>query len=91
MVALQRVRLRLSSTNVATRGLVQHGLRLAGVAATPGDDLVGPDQCQGRLVQLAQRVPLVETWDLPDSPMDMAVGFSNEGVGAEAICSRSGA
>lgn len=28
-------------------------------------------------------VPVVETWDLPAKPLDMAVGFSNEQVGAE--------
>jgi LacI family gluconate utilization system Gnt-I transcriptional repressor len=29
------------------------------------------------------QVPVVETWDLPARPVDMAVGFSNEAVGAE--------
>lgn len=28
------------------------------------------------------QVPVVETWDLPDTPVDMAVGFSHEQVGA---------
>lgn len=28
------------------------------------------------------RLPVVETWDLTDDPIDMAVGFSNAGVGA---------
>lgn len=30
------------------------------------------------------RVPVVETWDLPDRPLDLAVGFSHQGAGAEA-------
>jgi LacI family transcriptional regulator, gluconate utilization system Gnt-I transcriptional repressor len=29
------------------------------------------------------QIPVVETWDLPARPVDMAVGFSNEQVGAE--------
>ncbi|KQT13309.1 hypothetical protein ASG30_20340 [Ramlibacter sp. Leaf400] len=29
------------------------------------------------------QLPVVETWDLPARPVDMAVGFSNEQVGAE--------
>jgi LacI family gluconate utilization system Gnt-I transcriptional repressor len=29
------------------------------------------------------QLPVVETWDLPAKPVDMAVGFSNEQVGAE--------
>ncbi len=31
----------------------------------------------------AAQLPVVETWDLPQRPVDMAVGFSNEKVGAE--------
>lgn len=30
------------------------------------------------------RLPVVETWDLPQRPLDLAVGFSHEGAGAEA-------
>lgn len=29
------------------------------------------------------QIPVVETWDMPAKPVDMAVGFSNEKVGAE--------
>ncbi|TFY97743.1 LacI family DNA-binding transcriptional regulator [Ramlibacter humi] len=31
----------------------------------------------------AVKLPVVETWDLPARPVDMAVGFSNQEVGAE--------
>ncbi|MHA7685623.1 LacI family DNA-binding transcriptional regulator [Cupriavidus sp. PET2-C1] len=36
-------------------------------------------------------LPVVETWDLTDDPIDMAVGFSNAGVGAavaQYLCER---
>lgn len=33
-----------------------------------------------KLTQLG--LPVVETWDMPESPIDLAVGFSNVGVGA---------
>ena len=32
----------------------------------------------------AARIPVVETWDLTPTPIDMLVGFSNEGVGRAA-------
>jgi LacI family transcriptional regulator, gluconate utilization system Gnt-I transcriptional repressor len=32
----------------------------------------------------AMAVPVVETWDLPARPVDLAVGFSNTGAGREA-------
>jgi LacI family gluconate utilization system Gnt-I transcriptional repressor len=32
----------------------------------------------------AAHIPVVETWDLTPTPMDMIVGFSNEGVGRAA-------
>jgi LacI family gluconate utilization system Gnt-I transcriptional repressor len=32
----------------------------------------------------AAHIPVVETWDLSSAPMDMIVGFSNEGVGRAA-------
>jgi len=28
-------------------------------------------------------IPIVQTWDVPHDPIDMAVGFSNEAIGAE--------
>lgn len=31
----------------------------------------------------AMELPVIETWDLPQRPVDMAVGFSNEQVGGE--------
>lgn len=37
---------------------------------------------QGRRRLLASGIPVVETWDLTDTPIDMLVGFSHEKVGA---------
>jgi LacI family transcriptional regulator, gluconate utilization system Gnt-I transcriptional repressor len=34
---------------------------------------------------LASGIPIVETWDLTPTPIDMAVGFSHAGIG-EAVC-----
>ncbi|OIJ41554.1 LacI family DNA-binding transcriptional regulator [Massilia timonae] len=36
---------------------------------------------QGRRRLLASGIPVVETWDLTDSPIDMLVGFSHEQIG----------
>lgn len=36
----------------------------------------------GRRRLLASRIPVCETWDLTDNPLDMLVGFSHEKVGA---------
>lgn len=36
---------------------------------------------QGRRRLLASGIPVVETWDLTDSPIDMLVGFSHEKIG----------
>ena len=36
----------------------------------------------GRRRLLASRIPVCETWDLTDTPLDMLVGFSHEKVGA---------
>ena len=38
---------------------------------------------EGRKRLLASGIPVVETWDLTASPIDMLVGFSHEKVGAE--------
>jgi LacI family gluconate utilization system Gnt-I transcriptional repressor len=40
---------------------------------------------EGRRRLLASRIPVVETWDLSPSPIDMAVGFSHERIGEE-VC-----
>ncbi len=32
---------------------------------------------------LAMRIPVIETWELPARPLDMAVGFSHEQIGAQ--------
>ncbi|WP_367848391.1 LacI family DNA-binding transcriptional regulator [Rhodoferax sp. WC2427] len=39
----------------------------------------------GRKQLLASGIPVVETWDLTPTPIDMLVGFSNEDIGA-AVC-----
>ena len=39
----------------------------------------------GRRQLLASRIPVVETWDLTPTPIDMLVGFSNEEIGA-SVC-----
>jgi LacI family gluconate utilization system Gnt-I transcriptional repressor len=39
---------------------------------------------QGRRRLLASGIPVVETWDLTPTPIDMLVGFSHEKVGAQA-------
>jgi LacI family gluconate utilization system Gnt-I transcriptional repressor len=39
----------------------------------------------GRRQLLASGIPVVETWDLTPTPIDMLVGFSNEDIGA-AVC-----
>lgn len=46
---------------------------------------------QGRRRLIASGIPVVETWDLSDDPIDMMVGFSHEAVGiavAEALFAR---
>ena len=40
---------------------------------------------EGRRRLIASRIPIVETWDLSPSPIDMAVGFDHERTG-EAVC-----
>lgn len=47
-------------------------LFLVGVNHTPG--------CRRRI--LSAGIPVVEAWDLTESPLDMAVGFSHEKIGA---------
>jgi LacI family transcriptional regulator, gluconate utilization system Gnt-I transcriptional repressor len=39
---------------------------------------------EGRRRLLASGIPVVETWDLTPTPIDMLVGFSHEKVGAQA-------
>ncbi len=39
----------------------------------------------GRKQLLTSGIPVVETWDLTPTPIDMLVGFSNENIGAE-VC-----
>ena len=41
---------------------------------------------KGRTRLLASGIPVVETWDLTPTPIDMLVGFSNEEIGS-AVCS----
>lgn len=46
---------------------------------------------QGRRRLIASGIPVVETWDLSDAPIDMMVGFSHEAVGiavADALFAR---
>lgn len=49
------------------------GIVLTGVMHSP----------EGRQRLLAARIPVVETWDLTPTPIDMLVGFSHESVGRE--------
>ena len=49
------------------------GIILTGVMHSP----------DGRRRLLAAKIPVVETWDLTASPIDMLVGFSHESVGRE--------
>ena len=49
------------------------GIVLTGVMRSP----------EGRKRLLASGIPVVETWDLTPSPIDMLVGFSHQKVGAE--------
>jgi LacI family transcriptional regulator, gluconate utilization system Gnt-I transcriptional repressor len=49
------------------------GIVLTGVMRSP----------EGRRRLLASGIPVVETWDLTPTPIDMLVGFSHEKVGAE--------
>lgn len=50
------------------------GIVLTGIMHSP----------QGRRRLLASGIPVVETWDLTPTPIDMLVGFSHEKVGAAA-------
>jgi len=55
------------------------GRRPAGIA------LVGVVHSQeSRRLLLASHIPIVETWDLTHTPVDMVVGFSHEEIGAAA-------
>ncbi len=51
------------------------GIVLTGIMHTPA----------GRRQLLASGIPVVETWDLTPTPIDMLVGFSNEEIGV-AVC-----
>lgn len=48
------------------------GIVLTGIMHTP----------EGRRRLLASKIPIVETWDLTPTPIDMVIGFSHEGIGA---------
>ena len=48
------------------------GLVLTGTALTPG----------ARRILKAAAIPVVQLWELPASPFDMAVGMSNQAIGA---------
>lgn len=56
------------------------GRRPTGIVLTGMDHSMA-----GRRRLLASRIPIVETWDLSPSPIDMAVGFNHERTG-EAVC-----
>ncbi|WP_309683882.1 LacI family DNA-binding transcriptional regulator [Polaromonas sp.] len=51
------------------------GIVLTGIMHSPA----------GRRQLLASGIPVVETWDLTPTPIDMLVGFSNEDIGA-SVC-----
>jgi len=51
------------------------GIVLTGIVHSP----------EGRRQLLASGIPVVETWDLTPTPIDMLVGFSHEAIGA-AVC-----
>ena len=51
------------------------GIGLTGIMHTPA----------GRRQLLASGIPVVETWDLTPTPIDMLVGFSNEEIGT-SVC-----
>ena len=51
------------------------GIVLTGIMHTPA----------GRRQLLASGIPVVETWDLTPTPIDMLVGFSNEEIGS-SVC-----
>lgn len=51
------------------------GIVLTGIEHTPA----------GRRQLLASGIPVVETWDLTPTPIDMLVGFSNDHIGA-SVC-----
>ncbi|HYD71181.1 LacI family DNA-binding transcriptional regulator [Azospirillum sp.] len=81
-------------------------LGLSGYPATREDDLIAavlsrrPDaifltgithSAETRQRLLASRVPVVETWDMTPTPLDMLVGFSHEKVGravGEYLCKK---
>lgn len=65
----------------AEAGLVQAflGRRVEGLVLTGGQH---DDAVRATLRRL--RLPVVETWDLPEKPIDLAVGFSNVAAG-EAV------
>lgn len=48
------------------------GIVLTGIMSSP----------RGRMRLLAAGIPVVETWDLTPTPIDMLVGFSHENIGA---------
>ena len=56
------------------------GRRPAGIVLT---GMLHSSESRRRL--LASRIPIVETWDLSPHPIDLAVGFNHERIGAE-VC-----
>jgi LacI family gluconate utilization system Gnt-I transcriptional repressor len=81
--------------------LGQSGYTPSGEAASPGEDLLleaiigrRPDgivltgimhSADGRKRLVASGIPIVETWDLTPTPIDMLVGFSHAEVGRAAV------
>ena len=59
----------------ATLGRRPDGLVLTGDLHTPA----------ARRLLRASGIPVVETWELPDDPLDLSVGFSNRDAGAAMV------
>ena len=68
-------------------GLHEHELLSAIIGRRPaGIALIGVVHSQeSRRLLLASHIPIVETWDLTPTPIDMVVGFPHEEIGA-AVC-----
>ena len=70
MARLQELRRQLLDAIIGRR---PDGIVLTGILHSP----------EGRKRLLASGIPVVETWDLTPTPIDMLVGFSHEKVGAQ--------
>jgi len=68
-------------------GLREHELLSAIIGRRPaGIALIGVvHSAESRRLLLASHIPIVETWDLTPTPIDMVVGFPHEEIGA-AVC-----